>query len=301
MLLTREIKELPSIPSTYQWKTSEDDPFETTNPSPLWKSLPVFFMMLPLTAFFMLTLFFVSILFFFLYGLLSGRIKDLLGKLIAANIVLCARFKLNVLDYSNGAHSQLFVSNHVCLLEAMMIVLTIGHVRFIAAEFVRKIPIFGILIRVGDPLYVERSKGRSNTVERMADSLKNTSYRHLLFPEGSYENGKYLLKFKTGAFVLGEPVTPILFHYPQYTPFWNRQESSFFVQIYRFISRIYTPVTLAILPIYHPSEQEKSNPSLYAENVRKLMSFYLQQDLSIFDNRASPNYKKDRLKNLKST
>jgi len=250
--------------------------------------------MLPLTALGFLALVPVSVVFFLLYGSLRGRSKDLLGKLIAANVLFVTRFRVKVLDYSEGTRARIFVSNHVCLLEAMMVVRSIGHIRFIAAEFAKKLPIFGVLIRVGDPLFVERVREKSSTVERMAESMKNTSYRHFLFPEGAYGNGIALLRFKTGAFVSGEPITPILLHYPTYTPFWNRVESSFFVQIYRFISRVYTPVCMVILPVYQPSEQERADPSLYADNLRKLMSFYLQQDLSVYDNRDSPNYQKDQ-------
>jgi 1-acyl-sn-glycerol-3-phosphate acyltransferase len=294
MFLSDASQPLPDIPDHHQWRTTEQDPFDPAVPAPLWKSLPVFLLMLPLTALGFLFLVPVSVVFFLLYGSLGGRSKDVLGKLIAANILLITRFKVTVLDYSEGARARIFVSNHVCLIEAMMVVRSIGHLRFIAAEFARNLPIFGVLIRVGDPLFVERSKGKSNTVERMNESMNTTTYRHFLFPEGAYENGSALLRFKTGAFVTGGPVTPILFHYPTYIPFWNREESSFLVQIYRFISRVYTPVRMVILPIYQPTEQEQADPSVYADNVRKRMSFYLQQDLSVYDNRDSPNYKKDR-------
>lgn len=40
------------------------------------------------------------------------------------------------------------------------------------------------------------------------------------------------------------------------------------------------PVEYHILPAYYPNEEEKENPELFAENVRKLMADYLKIPLS---------------------
>ena len=124
-------------------------------------------------------------------------------------------------------------------------------------------------------------------------SILESEMRHVIFPEGSYANSKALLEFKSGAFIAGIPITPVLFFYDQYVPYWNRKESSFAVQIYRFLSRFYTTATVQILPTYTPDQHEKDNPKVYAEHVRRYMSYYLGCELSkcsVFD---SPNYKLD--------
>ena len=40
----------------------------------------------------------------------------------------------------------------------------------------------------------------------------------LLFPEGTTTNGRYLLPFKSGAFLAGYPVQPVILHYQQAGP-----------------------------------------------------------------------------------
>jgi 1-acyl-sn-glycerol-3-phosphate acyltransferase len=284
---------LRDLPEEQEWKTTSEDPFCVASQAPLWRSIPILIFTFPITLLSLLGLGCVSIVFIATYRHLSGVIKDRMAKLITWFILLCGRLKTTVIDHSDGEHAQLFVSNHICMLEGMMILNALGHIRFIAAEFSKNIPMFGILLRQGDPIWVQRNQGKSNTVQRFTESLEKTVYRHLVFPEGTYNNGSTLLKFKSGAFVVKKPITPVLFSYPGYVPFWNREESSFFVQIYRLISRLYTPVVLEILPVYQPNDEELADPKLYAENVRKYMSYYLEKKLSIYDINDSPNYKKD--------
>lgn len=38
------------------------------------------------------------------------------------------------------------------------------------------------------------------------------------------------------------------------------------------LSQFVNHIEVMRLPVYHPSEQEKEDPKLYAENVRKLMA-----------------------------
>ena len=42
----------------------------------------------------------------------------------------------------------------------------------------------------------------------------NSQIEHIIL-QGTTTNGRYLLPFKTGAFVAGKPVQPVLLHYPQ--------------------------------------------------------------------------------------
>jgi lysophosphatidylcholine acyltransferase/lyso-PAF acetyltransferase len=40
----------------------------------------------------------------------------------------------------------------------------------------------------------------------------------------------------------------------------------------RLITQFVQHLEIEYLPVYHPSEEEKQNPALYAENVRTLMA-----------------------------
>ena len=94
---------------------------------------------------------------------------------------------------------------------------------------------------------------------------------------------------------------PIAFTFPEYTPFWNREESTFGVQIYRILGRLYTPVTIHFLPLYTPSEEERQNPKLFAENVRVLLRKATGSSLSQYDVKDSPNYRVDVKKKVKAS
>ena len=179
--------------------------------------------------------------------------------------------------------------------------ISLGHFRIITAEFSRTVPIFKFFVEALDPIYVIRDKSKKNTtsaLELLKRSIAETEYRHMIFPEGTYTNGQSVIRFKSGAFVLGIPVTPIIFHYPKYVPFWNRQESTVFIQFYRLMSQVYTPINIEILPTYHPSPEELSDPKLYASNVRILMAKAANRPLSDKSLQDSPNYKSDIKANL---
>ncbi|KAH6945680.1 hypothetical protein HPB50_009604 [Hyalomma asiaticum] len=114
------------------------------------------------------------------------------------------------------------------------------------------------ILNFTQPVYVKRSdpNSRQNTVReitRRATSKEPWS-QVIIFPEGTCTNRSCLITFKQGAFVPGVPVQPVLIRYPN--------------ELY--------------LPVYVPSEREKKDPKLYAENVRCLMAKALRIPLSSY-------------------
>jgi 1-acyl-sn-glycerol-3-phosphate acyltransferase len=109
---------------------------------------------------------------------------------------------------------------------------------------------------------------------RMEDSAAGRlpgSRPMLLFPEGTTTNGKYLLPFKTGAFLAGLPVKPAILRYEtrHMSPAWESIPA-----LRHIILMLCNPVhsvTCYELPVYVPSEDERKDPRLYADNVRKHM------------------------------
>jgi 1-acyl-sn-glycerol-3-phosphate acyltransferase len=216
-----------------------------------------------------------------------------------------ARFRLRVTDHnpSPADHSRLYIAPHVCMLESIILIRVVGHIRTIASEFTRTLPLFGKVVEASDPIFVKRARaGEPNVVELMAESLDTTASRHSVFPEGTFSNGRSLLRFKNGGFMLGRPITPVIFRYPSYVPFWSRDESTFLVQIYRMVSRLYTPIDVIIFPTWHPTEAEADNPKLFADNVRRFMAWHLGVPLSKQSQRNSPNFRRDleKLRALKA-
>ena len=73
-------------------------------------------------------------------------------------------------------------------------------------------------------LYVDRDAGRNGATERVSDLVRQRMLDTaagrlpharplLLFPEGTTTNGHYLLPFKTGAFLAGQPLQLVVMRY----------------------------------------------------------------------------------------
>lgn len=117
--------------------------------------------------------------------------------------------------------------------------------------------------------YTVRSDPQTAVVTRACDS----GYPLIaLAPEATTKPKECLLKFRKGAFVPGEPVSPILFRYPcrHFHPGWGSVNTLF--HIWRLLSQFVNHVEIEILPPYYPSDAERRDPILYAENVRRLMA-----------------------------
>ena len=86
---------------------------------------------------------------------------------------------------------------------------------------------------------------------------------------GTTSNGAYMLKFRTGAFLSGSRVVPIYFRYP-FKHFSCAFESiSTPVFFFRLLTQFYNALEVDYLDTYVPSEEEKQDPVLFAENVRE--------------------------------
>lgn len=272
-----------------------DDPFSVEAPDPFWKTFPIFLFFLPVTIVFLFLGLLTGLIFIPIFPYISLGWKDWASSFCNKCLLISIRMKVTtIIDDPKALDAKLFAPTHTCLFESLVLLAQLGHFRPMTAEFTKSIPIFNKFAHSLDPLYVTRGKdAKGGLVAQLTESLNEGKYRHVIFPEGTYSNGKHVLQFKTGAFVPGHPVTPIAFTYPEYTPFWNREESTFGVQIYRILGRLYTPITIHYLPLYTPSEEEQRNPKLFAENVRKLIGQASGRSLSKYEVKDSPNYRMD--------
>ncbi|XP_031251991.1 lysophospholipid acyltransferase LPEAT1-like [Pistacia vera] len=94
----------------------------------------------------------------------------------------------------------------------------------------------------------------------------------MLFPEGTTTNGDFLLPFKTGAFLARVPVLPVILRYPyqRFSLAWDSISGARHVLF--LLCQFVNHIEVTRLPVYYPSQQEKDDPKLYAENVRRLMA-----------------------------
>ncbi|XP_073150964.1 lysophospholipid acyltransferase LPEAT1-like isoform X3 [Henckelia pumila] len=171
------------------------------------------------------------------------------------------------------------VSNHVSYID-ILYHMSSSFPSFVAKRSVAELPLVGLISKCLGCVYVHRGlkssdfKGVSGIVnERILEARQDKSApRMMLFPEGTTTNGDYLLKFKTGAFLAKTPVLPVILRYPyqRFSAAWD--SISGMRHLIFLLCQFVNYIQVTKLPVYHPSEQEKKDPKLYAENVRQLMA-----------------------------
>ncbi|KAK8683797.1 hypothetical protein V6N13_039844 [Hibiscus sabdariffa] len=171
------------------------------------------------------------------------------------------------------------VSNHVSYLD-ILYHMSSSFPSFVAKRSVAKIPLVGLISKCLGCVYVQREskssdfKGVAGVVtDRVHEAHQNKSApMMMLFPEGTTTNGDYLLPFKTGAFLAGAPVVPVILRYPyqRFSPAWDSITGVRHVVL--LLCQFVNHMEVIQLPIYYPSQQEKDDPKQYANNVRRLMA-----------------------------
>ncbi|GMJ02649.1 LYSOPHOSPHATIDYLETHANOLAMINE ACYLTRANSFERASE1 [Hibiscus trionum] len=171
------------------------------------------------------------------------------------------------------------VSNHLSYLD-ILYHMSSSFPSFVAKRSVSKLPLIGLIGKCLGCVYVQRESKSSDfkgVAGIVTDRVHNAHQNELapmimLFPEGTTTNGDFLLPFKTGAFLAGAPVVPVILRYPyqRFSPAWD--SISGVRHVIFLLCQFVNHLEVTWLPVYHPSQQEKDNPKLYANNVRKLMA-----------------------------
>eukprot|EP00798_Chlamydomonas_sp_ICE-L_P008403 gene8403-biopygen12439 len=195
--------------------------------------------------------------------------------------------KLDHLDIRKQAETEteapVIVSNHMGWSD-ILVHMSRSWPAFVAKEGIDKVPIVGYISQHIGCIYAMRAI--KETSKSAAVQLKDriaakaidptSSVRPMLvFPEGTTTNGRYLCKFKTGAFLAGAPVRPVVMHFlnqDYVSPSW--ESINIKRHIFIMMATLLHKVICYELPIYYPSDAEKEDPVLFAENVRQNMLSY---------------------------
>ncbi|XP_067914779.1 lysophosphatidylcholine acyltransferase 1-like isoform X1 [Heterodontus francisci] len=170
----------------------------------------------------------------------------------------------------------LTLAPHSSYFDAIPVTMTMASIVMKAES--KDIPIWGTLIKYIQPVLVSRSDqhSRRKTVEEIKQrALSNGRWPQvMIFPEGTCTNRSCLITFKPGAFIPGVPVQPVVLRYPNKmdTITWTWQGPGALKILWLTLCQLHNNVEMEFLPIYMPSEEEKKNPILYANNVRKVMA-----------------------------
>ncbi|XP_047720542.1 lysophospholipid acyltransferase LPCAT4 isoform X2 [Prionailurus viverrinus] len=135
------------------------------------------------------------------------------------------------------------------------------------------VPVIGALLRFNQAILVSRHDPASR--RRVVEEVRRRATsggkwpQVLFFPEGTCSNKKALLKFKPGV-----PVQPVLIRYPNSldTTSWAWRGPGVLKVLWLTASQPCSIVDVEFLPVYHPSPEESRNPTLYANNVQRVMA-----------------------------
>lgn len=176
---------------------------------------------------------------------------------------------------------SVIVINHVTYMDPIVMVALFAP-SAVAKAGVAKIPFFGAFAVALQAVFIER-KGfdvaNSKTVRKggaqlLAERAADERFPMVMVaPEGTTKPKHCLLRFSTGAFVAGQPVTPIVLNYThnkRFNPGWGLAGATW--HMWRTMHQFTNHLEVEVLPTYHPSAAEKSDARLYAANVRACMA-----------------------------
>lgn len=213
-----------------------------------------------------------------------------------------ARVRVRNLAGKQGGHvsnaTAAVVANHVSVLDTGILAQAIGmEVTGVAKAWLMGVPVMGTVLRAHHALTVGSDPGgsRGKVASKVAPEPEAspqkpsgataviTEYQHqcardpakmrlLVFPEGTTHAARCLVKFRSGVFVAGEPVQPMALRYPPQLG-WT---DGLGAHVFGVLTRLFWTVEVIRLPVYVPSEAERSNPQLYADNVQAAIASALE-------------------------
>ena len=215
---------------------------------------------------------------------LHRRLMPWLAWLHVRTVLFCCGFlwirRTRVGRSPSTAAPVCVVSNHVSWVD-ILVMMSEVFPSFVAKATIRKLPLVGVVSEAMGCIFVERETrgaGENGGVSALVRERLLMRARDptscpplLLFPEGTTTNGKFLLPFKTGAFLTGAPVQPVLLRYRwrRFSPAWETITAA--RHFFLVFSQLRQSLEVIYLPVYEPSAAEQADPALYAAGVRAAM------------------------------
>jgi lysophosphatidylcholine acyltransferase/lyso-PAF acetyltransferase len=233
----------------------------------------------------------LCILVFYLCCLLCSALPQRVGNALllpasracCRTVLLCCgvwRLKTNyVAGCADGrdATTAVYVANHVSWLD-ILIAMEQRYPSFISKASVKQVPLIGVIAASMQCIFTEReAAGGESSAKKVLGHVARrltapATCRPLwAFPEGTTTNNLYLLPFKTGAFLSGVPVQPVVLRYGT-SPFSPAFETIHVARsLFLVLSQPRISVTVTYLPLCVPTDAERANPAAFAERVRGIM------------------------------
>lgn len=181
--------------------------------------------------------------------------------------------------YQIDGAPPIIVANHGSWADPVVLLWAYACPSFIAREVTRHIPFIGGRTEQIGCVFVSRTESNKEAnvqvmkqINKFVGEWPSARTPLVIFPEGTTTNSKVMLEFKLGAFTAGAPVQPVLLTYEP-GHFINMEQGHVAWIVFTLLGTLSRhKIKIEYLPVYRPSKEEKANPRLYADNVRKLMA-----------------------------
>uniref|UniRef100_A0A8C5C286 Lysophosphatidylcholine acyltransferase 1 n=1 Tax=Gadus morhua TaxID=8049 RepID=A0A8C5C286_GADMO len=215
------------------------------------------------------------------------RLVDVCLRVLMRSLWFCTGFHWVRVKGTPAPPSQvpiLTMAPHSTYFDAIPVTMTMSSI--VTKLESMSIPVWGTLISYIRPVLVFRTDqdSRRKTVEEIKRRAHSSGQwpQIMIFPEGTCTNRSGVIRFKPGAFIPGLPVQPVVLRYPNKldTVTWTWQGPGAAKIFWLTLCQLHNSIEIEYLPVYTPSEEEKSDPALFANNVRQVMAKALQLPLT---------------------
>jgi lyso-ornithine lipid O-acyltransferase len=113
----------------------------------------------------------------------------------------------------------LFVANHASYLDIIILGALLPNASFVAKKEIEKWPVFGILAKLQETIFVERKVQLAKEHQQELAERLQENRSIIVFPEGTTSNGQYILPFKSTLFSVTDmagvdlPIQPLTIAY----------------------------------------------------------------------------------------
>jgi len=110
--------------------------------------------------------------------------------------------------------ASIVISNHSGYMEILYSSMRYGCCYVSKAAMASK-PIFGTLMKCQQCIFVDRESGKSHAGEQIIERARHPDDWPMLamYPEGTTTNGGQMISFRSGAFIAGAPIRPLIVKY----------------------------------------------------------------------------------------
>jgi len=220
---------------------------------------------------------------------MQGLVLRLLGRVMLFAVFGVYDLKVKGKVARPEEAKMLIFAPHSTLMDAFLIAATTNGPSGVGKAEVRE-TILGPSFMAAQFLLVDRddSSSREYVSSELKARLQSSKWKRqmVIAPEGTCTNRTALIQFKKGAFEAAEPIQPVLlrFEFTGFDPSWTAGSPSRTKVAFRSLTQFQQSASVEFLPVYVPSEEEKQDPSFFAENVRELMAQKLNIGVTEFSN-----------------